>query len=79
MLPTLICSEVDRPGKYCCGDGVCLDSEIVCDGNRNCDDGSDENKCALIQTNPLYDVGRPPHMEMENKVQFKEYFRKLFI
>ena len=66
--------QVDRPGKYCCGDGVCLDSKIVCDGNRNCEDGSDENKCALIQTNPLYDVGRPPHMEMENKVQFKEYF-----
>ena len=35
--------QVDRPGKYCCGDGVCLDSKIVCDGNRNCDDGSDEN------------------------------------
>ena len=64
--------QVDRPGKYCCGDGVCLDSELICDGNRHCDDGSDENKCALIDTDPLYDIGRPPHIKMENKVKFHQ-------
>ena len=72
--------QVDRPGKYCCGDGVCLDSEIVCDGNRNCEDGSDENKCALIQTNPLYNEVRPPQKIDENKVIIpKSSFQNIYI
>ena len=33
--------SVDRPGNFCCSDGTCINSELVCDGNQDCSD--DEN------------------------------------
>ena len=33
---------VEQPGNFCCGDGVCIDSELVCDNNQHCTD-----RCAV--------------------------------
>ena len=30
--------SVDRPGNFCCSDGTCISSELVCDGNQDCSD-----------------------------------------
>ena len=37
--------EVEQPGKFCCDDGVCINSDLVCDENQHCDDSSDEFDC----------------------------------
>ena len=36
---------VKRPGMFCCSDGQCMDSNIVCNGIYECDSGSDESFC----------------------------------
>ena len=33
---------VDRPGNFCCSDGTCINSELVCDGNQDCSDDEDD-------------------------------------
>ena len=30
--------SVERPGNFCCSDGTCISSELVCDGNQDCSD-----------------------------------------
>ena len=37
-----------QPGHYCCGDGLCLSSNMVCDGNQDCTDRSDERHCTMV-------------------------------
>ena len=32
--------SVEQPGNFCCGDGVCISSELVCDNNQHCNDRS---------------------------------------
>lgn len=34
-------------GQYQCGSGQCMDKDLFCDNNDDCDDGSDERKCSL--------------------------------
>ena len=31
-----------QPGNFCCDDGLCIDSELRCDNNQDCEDLSDE-------------------------------------
>merc|ERR1712212_1013197 len=38
-------------GKLACGDGTCMPKEIFCDGNIDCNDGSDENLCGANDPN----------------------------
>ena len=40
--------EVDKPGHFCCEDGSCIDSELVCNNFPDCDDASDETNCSLL-------------------------------
>merc|ERR1712047_52404 len=34
-------------GKLACGDSICIDKGLFCDGNKDCNDGSDENACDI--------------------------------
>ena len=38
----------EQPGHFCCGDGLCLSSNMVCDGNQDCADRSDERTCTMV-------------------------------
>ena len=39
---------VEQPGTFCCEDGSCLSSDMRCDGDRDCEDASDEEGCNMI-------------------------------
>ena len=39
--------------KWRCTDGFCIDKATVCDGNKDCDDGSDEDKGKNFSANSL--------------------------
>ena len=45
--PLLVTDEpiCDGPNKLACGDQTCIPKELFCDGNKDCNDGSDENSC----------------------------------
>uniref|UniRef100_T1JLT2 G-protein coupled receptors family 1 profile domain-containing protein n=1 Tax=Strigamia maritima TaxID=126957 RepID=T1JLT2_STRMM len=34
-------------GEFSCNNGQCIQAALLCDGNRNCLDGSDENQCDI--------------------------------
>ena len=38
--------DVLLPGHFCCGDGHCIQSELVCDSIPHCFDESDEYQCS---------------------------------
>ena len=40
--------EVEKPGHFCCDDGSCIDSELVCNNFPDCQDGTDETNCSLL-------------------------------
>ena len=47
--------EVEKPGHFCCDDGSCIDSELVCNNFPDCLDGTDETNCSLfVQPGPNY-------------------------
>ena len=52
--------QVEQPGKFCCEDGNCIDSELVCDQNQHCNDNTDENNCNLVETNKFYNKRTAP-------------------
>ena len=39
---------VPQPGHFCCEDGLCLESDCVCDGNQDCEDRTDERDCTML-------------------------------
>ena len=51
-------------GKLACGDSICIDKGLFCDGNKDCNDGSDENACGkfLLGKHTFQsDLSRPRH------------------
>ena len=36
----LLHRTLPQPGHFCCGDGSCISSELVCDNNQHCEDRS---------------------------------------
>ena len=50
-----------QPGNFCCDDGLCIDSELVCDNIPNCRDKSDEKNCNMIRfPKYIFETNRPP-------------------
>ena len=40
--------DVPQPGHFCCEDGACIDSQLVCNNFPDCSDRSDERDCSVI-------------------------------
>jgi len=50
--PLLVTDEpLCEDNKLACGDAICINKELFCDGKKDCNDGSDENACD-IDTDP---------------------------
>ena len=66
--------EVEQPGKFCCDDGVCIDSDLVCDENQHCEDNSDERNCNMIELKDNYNSQRAPSQRIKRnkKIEFTE-------
>ena len=54
-------ANVDQPGHFCCGDGSCIKSKLVCNHFPECEDGTDEKNCTFLHIDGYgNDSERPP-------------------
>ena len=60
---------VPQPGTFCCDDGECINSVLVCDNFDNCDNGEDENNCSIIKKSVNYDSQAPPTLKLTESRQ----------
>ena len=52
--------KVEQPGKFCCDDGTCMESDCKCDGDYDCLDMSDEKECEMMIVPSTYNKDIPP-------------------
>ena len=53
--------DVEQPGNFCCEDGSCIDSDLVCNNFPDCDDRSDERNCGIVTLPAVgYNKNLPP-------------------
>ena len=65
---------VEEPGHFCCDDGACIDSSLVCDSRNHCDDGSDEARCDKVFLEDNYDKSIPPEVSDKDPLR-PQFFR----
>ena len=53
------------PDEFSCKSGACIDIYKRCDNRKDCDDGSDEDECKLLQIPESYDKSLPPELSDE--------------
>ena len=53
---------VEQPGHFCCDNGACISSELVCDNRKQCEDNSDEESCQRVFLGHGYDKEMPPEI-----------------
>ena len=56
---------VPQPGRFCCHDGECINSHLVCDNFDHCDGGEDEDNCNLIKKSSKYNSQAPPTLKQK--------------
>ena len=56
MKPLLFTDEpICQENYLACGDGNCIERGLFCNGEKDCNDGSDENACGRCSMNtPLF-------------------------
>ena len=52
--------DVEQPGNFCCDDGTCISSELVCDNVAHCSNNQDETDCHILRIPEYYDTSLPP-------------------
>ena len=57
-----------QPGQFCCDDGSCISSDLVCDSVLNCQDDSDERGCHKVILSKNYNKDNPPRPKDLKKV-----------
>ena len=40
--------DVEKPGMFCCDDGTCITSSLVCNDFYDCEDRTDETNCTIM-------------------------------
>ena len=58
--------DVEKPGMFCCDDGACVDSELICNNFADCEDESDERNCQFLHFRKYGNVTEMPPIEFEN-------------
>ena len=60
--------DVEQPGMFCCDDGACIPSSLVCDDFYDCEDRSDETNCTIMtfQEEP-FNKNKPPVLFKDGK------------
>ena len=66
--------EVEEPGHFCCGDGSCIDSELVYDQVLDCLDRSDEENITFILYSDTYNRLWPPVHFVEGQKEMFNVF-----
>ena len=59
---------ISQPGHFCCDDGTCISSDLVCDSVLNCPDDSDERGCHKVILSKNYNKDNPPRPKGLKKV-----------
>ena len=60
--------SISQPGHFCCDDGSCISSDLVCDSVLNCQDDSDERGCHKVILSKNYNKDNPPRPKHLKKV-----------
>ena len=69
-------ADTQEPGTFCCHDGHCIDSERVCDYIPDCQDGSDEDSCSMVNIPFDYDNLHPkPEVSVRRSPTFMQLMK----
>ena len=53
--------DVKKPENFCCHDGTCISSELVCNNFADCEDKTDEHHCSFLHFREYgNETDRPP-------------------
>ena len=57
--------DVKKPENFCCHDGTCIPSELVCNNFADCEDKTDEHHCQFLHFREYGNITDRPPTEFE--------------